>query len=430
MAAANSTTYSALLKEIWPQNDIINELYDTNQSFYGLCPKDTSFYEIVRHIAVGYGYTGGASATFSNAKANKQPTVESQFKISPVQYYSLFSIQRQLLRRAQQKKAAIVPALERQSKMAIEVWKRRMGIYLFNTNVGSIGQILTAPGGSATVQGGTTQVLTSSQIQLTASSDMRHFNKNVTVDFSVDNTGVAGVGFMVSPLIVTNLDRDNAILTFNQPIASACPSIPGTVNTYVYYSGDYNSIISGVAQWIPTTAPTSTLFFGLDRTQDIQLLSGWRISCKNKSMRAAGMTTAKVLHEIGGKPTNWFLSPNDFLNLQIELESAGALKSVKEPGAPMNGRNFGEPYEGIALMGPGGQIKCFFDINVPDNYGWMTSLDMWTYATMGDAPYFDQEDGNEILRETDADAFEGRIVGDPQLYTEAPAFSAVSLLAA
>ena len=29
MAAANSTTYSALLKEIWPQNDIINELYDT-----------------------------------------------------------------------------------------------------------------------------------------------------------------------------------------------------------------------------------------------------------------------------------------------------------------------------------------------------------------------------------------------------------------
>ena len=168
MAAANSTSYSALLKEIWPQDDIINELYDVKQSLYGLVEKDTSFYEVVRHIAVGYGYTGGASAQFSNAKANKQPTVESQFKITPVQYYSLFSIQRQLLRRAQQKKAAIVPALERQTKMAIEVWKRRQGIYLFNTNVGAIGQVLTAPGGTATLTTGATQLLTSSQIQISS----------------------------------------------------------------------------------------------------------------------------------------------------------------------------------------------------------------------------------------------------------------------
>jgi hypothetical protein len=428
MTAASNTSYSALLKEIWPQSDIQNELYDLNQSFYGLVPKDTTFYEAVRHIAVGYGYTGGASAKFSSAKANKTPSVESKFDITPVQYYSLFSIQRQLLRRAQQKKAAIVPALERQSRMAIEVWKRRMGIYLFSTDVGSIGKVLTAPLGTATVIGGT-QVLLSTQLQLVNQADMRHFTNGVTVDFSVDATGSAGVRFMVSPLQVAGLDRDNSIVTFNQPILTACPTFGGA-NDFLYFSGDYNSIISGVGQWNPITAPTSTLFFGLDRTKDIQLLSGWRVSCKNKSMRAAGMTTAKVLHEIGGKPSHWFLSPNDYLNLQIELESAGALKSIKEPGAKINDRNFGEPFDGISLMGPGGTIKCFFDINVPDNYAWMTDIDQWTYATMGDQPYFDDEDGNEILREADADAVEGRIVGDPQLYTEAPAFTGVSLLAA
>lgn len=428
MAAANSTSYSALLKEIWPQDDIINELYDVKQSLYGLVEKDTSFYEVVRHIAVGYGYTGGASAQFSNAKANKQPTVESQFKITPVQYYSLFSIQRQLLRRAQQKKAAIVPALERQTKMAIEVWKRRTGIYLFNTNVGAIGQILTDQSGTATLATGGTQVLTSSQIQLTSAVDMRHFNKNVTVDFSVDNTGSAGVRSMQSPLVVSGVDRDNAIITFNQAVNTACPSHGAT--DYVYYSGDYNQILSGLSQWVPITAPTSTLFFGLDRTADVQLLGGWRVSCKNKSMRASGMTTAKVLHEIGADPTHWFLSPNDFLNLQIELESAGALKRITEPGAKINSRSFGEPFTGISLMGPAGEIKCFFDINVPDNYGWMVNLAQWKFATMGDAPYFDQEDGNEILREADADALEGRIVGDMQFYGEAPGHGAVSLLAA
>ena len=79
-------------------------------------------------------------------------------------------------------------------------------------------------------------------------------------------------------------------------------------------------------------------------------------------------------------------------------------------------------------MGSTGPIKAFFDINVPDGFPMMMDLSTWTFATMGDAPYFDSEDGNEILRETDADAFEGRIVGDMQNYTEAPGRNAVVTL--
>src|ERR1700677_748303 len=97
MTAASSTSFDALLRELWPQDDIYDELYHSAETFYGLLKKD--------------------------------PSVQSEWKVTPVIYYSLFSIQRQLLKRAQNKKAAVLPALERESKMAIEVWRRMTSIY-------------------------------------------------------------------------------------------------------------------------------------------------------------------------------------------------------------------------------------------------------------------------------------------------------------
>src|SRR5271169_2372289 len=209
MTAASSTTYSALLREIWPQIDIFDELYSITNSYYGLVTKDTTFYEVIRHIAVGYGYTGGASAQFTNAKKNKTPSVESKFDITPVIYYSLFSIQRQLLRRAQNKKAAILPALERQVKMALNVWKRRMGFYLWGTGGGTVAKILTAPSGTATlnIPAAGTQVLTSSQIQISLVADMKKFQKNLNVGICTGATATDTQLAQVVPLLVTNLDR-------------------------------------------------------------------------------------------------------------------------------------------------------------------------------------------------------------------------------
>jgi hypothetical protein len=428
MTAASTATYGALLREIWPQTDIFDELYTINQSYFGVVNKDTTFYEYIRHIAVGYGYTGGASAQFTNAKRNKSPSVESKFDITPVIYYSLFSIQRNLLRRAQNKKAAILPALERQVKMALNVWKRRQGIYLWGSGVGNVAQILTDQGGTATlnVPSGTTQVLTSSQIQITNVPDMKKFQKNVNVGFMTGNTVTDTQRTQVVPLLVTNLDRDNGILTFNVPVNTSCPTHGAT--DYICFDGDANGVAAGNYGWVPQTAPTSTAWFGLDRTQDVQWLGGWRVSGKGMTLKGAAMKAAKVIAEADGQGTHLFLSPNDYLNLQYELESSGNLRNTKDPASSIGKYSSGVTFNGIEFMGSMGPIKAFFDINVPDGYPMLQDLDTWTFATMGDAPYFDSEDGNEILREVDADAFEGRIVGDLQNYTEAPGRNVVLTL--
>jgi hypothetical protein len=47
-------------------------------------------------------------------------------------------------------------------------------------------------------------------------------------------------------------------------------------NDYIYQSGDYDGALTGLAGWLPATAPGSTAFFGQDRTADITRLSGQR----------------------------------------------------------------------------------------------------------------------------------------------------------
>lgn len=402
MTAASNASFDPLLRQLWPQNDIWDLLYENNP-FFAMVPKDTSFYEKIRNIAVGYGTTQGLASSFSAAKANKSPSVQAEWLITPVTYYSLFSIQRQLMRRAGNKKAAILPALERETRMAFEGWKRRMSIFVWGDGSGSIGVI-----GS----------ISTNTITLSTLSDIKHYELNTQHDLSSDNTGVAGVRAATSPLIVTGVNRKTGVITFNQNITSAIPG--ATVGDYIYYNSDYFNVVSGVQAWIPQTDPTSTLFFGLNRTTDTLRLGGVRTSGKGLSPRAAWMKLLKEIYENGGEPTHGFASPNDFLNLQLELQSAGTLIFTKDPGASIDKYQFGTPFEGIKIMGPNGPISIHMDINAPEGAGYGVTMPTWTFATMGDAPYFGQEDGSKILREADSDSFEGRIVGDVQLYCDAP----------
>ena len=411
MAAANASTYDPVIREIWPNDEIVEETYDVNQTIYGLISKDTTFKEKVRHVPISYGMTGGASASFAAAKANKQPSVLAEFKITPVKYYSLFSIDRSTLERTKDNKAALVSALDREPKMAIQRWARSTGIYLAGDGTGVLAQ------GSA---------INSATITLANAKTIKFFEQGITCELSATADGT-GIKFSQQPLRVASVDREAGTVTFTVPVTTAVPTAAAT--DYIYIAGDAGAVVTGVYGFVPTTAPGSTLFFGLDRSKDPQRLGGWRVKCGGLSPRASAMKMAAVLHENQGKPSHYFLSPSDYLSLQLELQSTSALKMIKEPGAKIGKHSYGEPFEGISFVGPAGEIKCFFDINVKDNNPLMLTLDDWVFASMNEVPHFDESDGNYILREGDADAHEGRLVSDHQLYTRAPGRSGIGLLA-
>lgn len=410
MAAATSTTYDALLREIWPQEDIYDLLYENNPTF-AMMPKDTSFYEKIRHIALGYGTTQGVSADFSTAKANKQASLEKEFKITPVTYYSLFSIQRQLLKRSQNKKVAIAAALERESKMAFKAWKRDIALLIYGSGGGNIAQLTS------------TQSLSGNTFTPLTATDVRHFEINMTLTSSIDNTGVAGV--KSGSVLVTKVNRTpgSELVTLSQNLNIGIPQV--AVSDYIFRQGNYNAVLTGISGWIPSTDPTSTAFFGCDRSVDPLRLGGIRVSCAGLSPREGAMKMSKEIFANGGEPTHDFRHPDDYLNLQLELMSAGVLYNVKEPGASVGKYEFGIPFEGVGYQGPSGIVKVFPEINQFSGVANVLQMDTWKFASMGDVPYFATEDGSgRILRESDADSYEGRAVGDFQVYNEAPGFNA------
>src|SRR5215470_6714689 len=137
MAALTSVTWN-LGRELWPQNEIIEELLEESP-FLGMVPKDTSFFEDVRHIAVGTGMPQGVGPDFGLAKGDKSPSLADVFAIRAKTYYALFSIQGRLMRQAKGDKGLIIKPYARESRNAITQWKRDMSAFLYGNGGGSIG---------------------------------------------------------------------------------------------------------------------------------------------------------------------------------------------------------------------------------------------------------------------------------------------------
>lgn len=416
MSAATSTTFDALLKQIWPQSDIYDLLYE-NMPAYALVRKSTDFFEKTRNIAVGFGATQGAGADFTLAKANKQPSKETAFQITTVSYYSLFSVTRKLIRQSQNKRGAIAAALERESTLALKTWKRDMGYLIFGNSGGSLG-VVSSGQGTATVT-------------LKTLSDIRKFEPNMTLQVSSDDgSGTSPAGVRAGYVTVKSVDRLNGTVTItsgNWSDPGNIPAIAGSDN--IFRAGNYASCIKGFQAWLPTSNPSNgESFFGVDRSQDPFRLAGVRKTVTGASPREGLMTCAMEAFNNGGAPTHEFRNTADYLNLQLELQSAGNLLVTKEMAEKPDGDYFGVPFEGVMVMGPTGPVKIFPDYNCPQGTGFMLQLDTWTLAGTGDFPYIDAQDGNRILREESADAYEGRIVGDLQMYCEAPGYNVVETL--
>ena len=79
---------------------------------------------------------------------------------------------------------------------------------------------------------------------------------------------------------MTAVNRAAGTITFNSDVST----ITGiSVGDHLVREGDYDNVITGFGAWLPTTAPTTSLF-GCDRTQDVDMLGGVRSDGTNKEL--------------------------------------------------------------------------------------------------------------------------------------------------
>lgn len=396
MASATPTTHDAIIKHLYPNpDDVLVAMYENN-TLLAMLKKEFDGYGKNWHMPVRIAHTTGRSHTFTNAKTNKAGSSVVEYQINVTSNYSLYSVDGRLQRQTSNSKGAFVEAFAFELESAMDAFKRNMGYEPYLNGGGAIGQV-----GS----GQTTQTITLLNI-----NDIVKFEKGQVLKASA-NDGTSG-SVRAGSVTVASVDRDLGKVTCTVATwdnASGIPTI--AANDYLFTDGDFGLGIKGLEAWCPATAPTGgDSFFGLDRSQDVVRLAGSRLDLRTLGPEEQVQKMAQVSARNGGKMSHAFFNDLDMLALILALGSRRQIANT-EVEAKIG-------FEGVKVATGYGTVECYADLNATQGVGWGLELKNWSLKGPGQFPFIDARDGNRLLREDQADAYEGRIIGYYQMVAQ------------
>jgi hypothetical protein len=416
------------LKDLWPQQRIKSEVYK-DHVLLAMLETDETFVGNSMYLALRTGNPQGGSADFAvaqavaNGSAPGVPTAGGsnsgvRFNLNRVSDYQLFSIATEAIKAAKDE-GSLIDGLDVEMSAAADNFAKRTAVSLFRGQTGYVARI-----GSRTA----------TTVTLTNANDITSFEIGMPIVASaglavtditrIGWTGAATVGTTTGVCYVTAVNRDTGVITVagNGATDITAGGTPWTVNDYIFPAGDNanNSGAfkrpSGLADWIPTTTPGATTFFGVDRSVDPTRRGGIRFDGTSRTPEEMLAALFNRQCREGGRPTHMFLNNADFLNVQIALQAKVQMEYVG---------NTTLLFDAIQARSPKGMVKLFSDQDCPAGTAW--SLDMSTFKlySAGGVPFLQDLDGAVLSREYNADRYEGRYAAYLQLGCDAPGFNAV-----
>lgn len=407
MGYLDLTAMNAALKELYDGQVVENLVYADNP-FLAMVPKKSDFGGKYKPIPIITGVSQGRSATFSNAQGNQSAVQIESFLLTRASDYSIATIDNQTMLASKTDKMAFLEGAKLVVDGAIRSATNSLASALFRSGTGSIGTVGSI---SVTGAGPYTGVIT-----LSNSADVVQFEVNMYLVASNTDGGAANASIGV----VSKVDRSNGIVTI---VSSTDPTTDFAAGKFISVQGDLNLKIKGLAAWIPTVAPTSTAFFGVDRSVDTVRLGGVRYDGSAQSIEEALIDSSSLLAREGGKPNVAILNFASWSALEKSLGSKVQYVDAKGPADIA--------FRGIMVNGANSIIKVFPDRNQLAQTCHLLQMDSWCLEALGDAPQILRYgDGLEMLRVYNADAGEVRVGYYAQLRTNAPGWNATVALSA
>jgi hypothetical protein len=196
---------------------------------------------------------------------------------------------------------------------------------------------------------------------------------------------------------VTAMNRAAGTITLD---ANAVTTSSWTAGDYLFVEGDQGTTytkLTGLAGWIPLTAPGATSFFTVDRTQHVERMSGHRIDSSGQEIKQSlHQLLTRIYESEGDAPDAVFLHPlagnvlADQLEQKAETLKFGQTGEMAFSGFHMN--HFGA-----------GPVDFIFDYACPTNRAYALSKSSWELLHMGDLPHLVQDDGNIAMRGSTTD---------------------------
>lgn len=350
-------------------------------------------------IPIVYNTPQGRGTSIALAQGAASPSKNTDFILTRASDYGVVTIANEALEAADLgDKAAFVSARVTEIDGIFQQLVRSLSTAVYGTGSGSIGNVGSGQG---------SLTITLSDIEQVVNFDIGQVITGSSADASGARAGSAAI---------SAIDYDQGTLTttgsnWNVQITSL------GAGDFLQVSGDFNNKLVGINGWVPSTAPSATAFFGVDRSINPNRLGGIRvpssivpvgIALEEKLMRA----TARVARE-GGRPDLAVVNYQRFADIQASLGARVVYNEIETDDG-----NFG--FETIKIHAGTNTVDIMADQYCPSNVAYLLQRDTWKLYSLGDVPRFENGDGLMMLRQSSADGVEVRCKYYAQLGCIAP----------
>lgn len=408
----SSTEFTAMLKENFTK-DAIKDLARRKDRFRTMIPKNTKVGGEDYKVPVINAYSARRSCDFVTAQSTIADNTGYQaFKMTLAQDYAVASWTGKVLKQTEGDENAFARVMKSEMDRAIRAAYRSQAIKLFRTGTGSVAVINSG----ATVA---SLVLTLSNV-----ADAQNFEVGEQVGASATDGG--GLRGSPSYATITSVDRTAGSISTTGSNWSA--QISGlTAGDTLFKRGDAQNggtkvAIEGWLSFGPaSSAALSSAFYNVTRSVDQS-----RLACLFKD----NTTDQKPIDEFlvdcvsevltnGSDPDFAFLNPRKYRVL-INRAQTKLVRSENKKAQV----GFGA----VELLCDDGVLPVYSDVNCPEPNVMMGQMDTWELVSPGESIGILEDDKQEILRVYNADSYEVRIGGYPQLANHAPGFNLTGIV--
>ena len=393
-SGANPTSGAAFLKKFYSPDVVINTISKKASRLLNLIKHHTDGAGKSYSLLTVVGDNPSGSASFAEAQERGQNAQSSgfQFEVDWCDDYQAPSVSKGQIARTRNAKGGWIPVLRHEIDSALRYSGHRRSVALYTTGFGELATVTNAIGA------GTTITLGNPRTGAVDRSMAFRFVKGMKLVFSASisaNTLRAGQSAVVDKVNYSagTIDMDVALNT----IAGLAQ------NDVVFTKGDRQDSATparlrpaGLPAWVPTTAPSATLFFGVDRTVN-SFLYGWIIdgTTTGKSLSQCLVEAANLCSTVGNA---------DRLVAAVSVDKFIELSAAQEDKqyTMITGRG-GTGYKALLIYADGVELPVISDKYCPNSEAYVLDPKAVDHPSMGQEPHMDDEDGNAVLRQS-ADA--------------------------
>jgi hypothetical protein len=398
-----------LLKEYYTR-DAVETLSYTDHPLWAMMGKKSDFFGDIYKIPMIYGTQNGRGRTVALAQSASGVSKSAAFELRRAKDYAVVQLDNEAIDATSNSAGSFVELMTMEMDSAWASISRAMSSELYRDGTGSLA---------------TAASVNTNTVTLTNAADIVHFEVGMPVEFndvSVTPDVVYRAG-TYSNGVISAVDRSAGKFTIPSIADYAGYTLGAGDMVAVYGDMSIDGVtnvpaltkIAGLSAWIPSSAPSSTSFFGVDRSLDTSRLGGQRYDGSSEPIEEALINGLTLIAREGGRPDKVFVSYERFADLEKAL---GAKREYSEQRVTAE-----VAFPGMLIHSPAGPVRIVPDQDCQADTAWALQMNTWSFVSLYEAPRILDQDGLEKLRLGNDDAVEFRIGYYGNLGCKAPGYN-------